>query len=286
MNELFGKWGPHNRVKNLHENGLISDRQNGKMAEHVEIERNVCNPVFQVGNDNNAGYKPKVLIVTDSRGFGLTLQITRNQRINTLRGAELDVKLYSGATLQELHECIRRANTFKSYDLNIVVGGICNLTERISWSGYNILHYPVKDLSSTKNTFLELREQYQGKVIFATICPAGLTKHARVKNHIDELPQELENLLTENQIRLNRDIEEINSWILENNRQYNCTNIDLSKIAKSQSIKRKLSGEKYRIQHFSDKNLYDGVHGNVLQRERWHKRTVDVIYQELTKRFY
>ena len=59
------------------------------------------------------------------------------------------------------------------------------ITERVSWSRYNILHYSVKDISPIKNILLEIREQYQNKVISL----AGLLKHARVKNHTDCSPR-------------------------------------------------------------------------------------------------
>ena len=260
------------------------------MADHVG--RNADDgiffnfPVATINNNNPPRYKPKALIITDSRGFGISSQIVRNQQINSLKGADIDVKILSGATLQEIQEQTRRACTFKTYDLIIVIGGICNLTEIASWNRLNVLHYPVKDLQSIRATLTELREQFQEKIIFSTICSAGLTKYARAKNYIDQLPKDLEQLLTENQARLNKDIESINDWILANNKEFDCTNIDLNKLSTSQSIKRKFNGEKYRVKHFSDKNLYDGVHGNMAQREKWHKRTIDVIYQELRKRFY
>jgi outer membrane biogenesis lipoprotein LolB len=90
--------------------------------------------------------------------------------------------------------------------------------------------------------------------------------------------------LEEDQLRLNEDIQSLNDWIKRNNTDSQCTNLDLEKINTSCSIKKTKRGIKYRTTTFSDKNMYDGLHGNMPLKEKWHKRTTEVVYQELAKR--
>ena len=228
----------------------------------------------------------RALVVSDSRGAGISRQVNRNQKLATLKKVRVDIRILPGATLRELRNAIANANAFHSYQLIIVVGGICDLTVKSQYDKLNILEYPAHDPDKVVGEFILLRDEFGDKIIFSTISPASLVKYAKVKNNIECLPRELENRLTTSQVKLVQDLEYINSWIKEDNKQSHCTNLDHSKFTTSCSIKKPLQGQKYRKEKFSDKNLYDGLHANSELKTKWHQRTTDVIFQEMNKRFF
>jgi hypothetical protein len=250
--------------------------QQAKMADRKSYTQSKFVPILR---------RIKILIATDSRGSGISNQINRNQNLASLKNVKIDIRILPGAKLDELHRAVNSASVYQNYDLIIIVGGICNLTEKSVWGNLNILDYPVKDLYIVENQLSDIRQQYQDKVIFATIPPASLAKFARVKNNIDSLPSQLEAKLADSQQRLINDIFVLNDWIRQNNIENQCTNLDLNNYNTSKSLKKSPNGGKYRIETFSDKNMYDGLHANMTLKGKWHKRTTDVIYQEISKRF-
>ena len=227
--------------------------------------------------------KKRVLIATDSRGAGIQQQINRNQKLASLDDIKIDIRIIPGAKVNEIHTAIKTACTYHTYDLILVIGGICNLTDRVQWCGLQLLDYSSKDLQEIKGQFVSIREQYASKVIFATIPPASLMKYGQVKNRLEDLTKHIEVSLARKQRRLEKDLKLVNNWIRQNNKAYQATNLDLNKINTSNSIKRDINGVRYRKESFTAKNLYDGLHANMKLKEKWHKRTTDVIYQEMSK---
>ena len=161
--------------------------------------------------------KKRVLIATDSRGAGIQQQINRNQKLASLDDIKIDIRIIPGAKVNEIHTAIKTACTYHTYDLILIIGCVCNLTERVQWGGLQLLDYSNKGLHEIKGQFLSIRGQYASKVIFATIPPASLVKYGKVKNQLEDLPNHIEVSLSRKQCRLEKDLRLVNNWIQQNN---------------------------------------------------------------------
>ena len=247
------------------------------------MERKLRSRVVVVNNRNKSQRlkireaQKKVLIITDSRGKGITDEINSRP---SLASVKFDIKILPGVKLNDITQKIRTYSIYQKYDLIVVVAGICELTVKEVNQGLQILTYPGSDIHEIITKLNALRDTYGSNLILATITPASLKKYFEHRNPTKQFPVEREEELKSQQKALIEDIKEINSRIKESNAEANVTNIDLANLTQSRAIKYKF-GRRHRTTKFTDKDLYDGVHSNSVLRKKWHKRTVDVIDKSL-----
>ena len=224
-----------------------------------------------------------ILICTDSRGSGLDV-LLRNERIIKSVGryqakARIEVKVLRGAKLERL---INEANSHplaSTFDCSIIIGGICNLTEKHTEDNHNFLTYTnrekVQDISALVDNHIDK------KLVIATITPASLEKYYIHKN--GKKPYQ-ENLIADQQKNLVEDCTTINNHIRSVNTNKNLPTLALAGLCFASTKKRIPKTNRFRILYkFNDQHLYDGVHLDRELKHRWSVSIIRFITQIATK---
>ena len=200
-----------------------------------------------------------VLVVTDSRGRGLSQLIHQEQRLNYWN---IKVAYLPSSSLEKLAVEVIQEEARAHYDRIIIFGGICSLTEKVTIGREKRLHYTLDSNREQKvrgviDTITDLYHRLPGKVSVCTIPPASLIKYYTVYNPGKDLPIQLE----EEQEQLLEDIGNINNIIRDQNRLAEQKTINTASRVYKHSIKRyKNQNRTRRVTRFTDKDLPDGVH--------------------------
>ena len=200
-----------------------------------------------------------VLVVTDSRGRGLSQLIRQERRFDFWN---IKVAYLPSSSLEKLAVEAIQEEARIHYDRIIIFGGICSLTEKVTIGRERRLHYTLDNNRELKvrgviDTITDIYSRFPGKVSVCTIPPASLIKYYTVYNPGKELPIRLE----EEQDQLIEDIEYINNVIRDQNKSAEQKTINTASRVYKHSIKRyRNQNRTRRVSRFTDKDLPDGVH--------------------------
>ena len=131
--------------------------------------------------------------ITDSRGRGLNEFLDSQQIGSNKSTIVLHVRVYPGADLNRLKTKVDTFSAAKTYDLIVIIGGICDLTSKVTdENDLNLLEYT--DSNSKKEhvlrTLSQLRQEY-AQINIATIPPFSLKKYLTTKNPLYQLENPL-----------------------------------------------------------------------------------------------
>ena len=213
--------------------------------------------------------KPRILLITDSRGRGL-----KNLLNNSLNHKyEIFENILSGSTIETLADWIEtETNRLGHLDAVILIGGICNFTSKETYrtchGQINIIRYQERiDTTQIRGRLEALIDQLQRRLIIATIPPASLIKYLEeqerrrgIRIPEGERGRLLEDLASQ-QRDLEWDIEDLNKWIIEKNKELAKPTLDFHNQVYKTS-KKKQRARSRRVRKFCDEDLRDGVHPN------------------------
>jgi hypothetical protein len=186
---------------------------------------------------------------------------------------EITVTVCSSAKLEDLQNFITRSN-IASFNLIIVCGGICNLTERKVIGKIKFLEYHdgAHKVNQLKDTIAEI-SKLSNKVIIGNITPASLIQYFCSQNRGSVLAQAKSTELDQQQQQLPADIESLNSFIAsELPNRY----INLANSATTKSLLKRGANHK-RKSKFNPNKLPDGVHPSTKLKSDWAR----VIYSAI-----
>ena len=214
-----------------------------------------------------------VLICADSRGAGLQDLITE-ARLNALGNtSQIKVKVVievrGGAKIQELIDlAVARSNAHKC-DFCIVIGGICNLTERHREDRKQFLTYTDREKPHAVRAAIDRYINSSNiKIYFASITPASILKHYTHYNRGEKPYQE--NLVKEQQENLIADCTELNNYIKAKNDEQQLPTLSLAGLTFISKRKRDHRTRKLKtLYRFNDRHLYDGVHLDAELKQLW-----------------
>lgn len=202
----------------------------------------------------------KVIIFSDSRGRNLAKHLHKVDQTDI--DIKYEVQILPGATLDTIQKRIERSSRRYTWDLCIVLAGICNFTEKITNRNHRYLQYKTSQLSETKTTIEQILRSSNDKLHLCTITPAALEKFSNFRKGDDTVQEEQLNLL--------KDIEEANRTIININIERDLPTIHLARLSYSLSLK-KQGPTKKRITKFTPTDLPDGVHPSRNLEEKWAK---------------
>ena len=206
----------------------------------------------------------KILLITDSRGRGLLTYI--KEELSHL-DYTLDEKIIKGATLDDIWKRLERTSRRTTWDVAIVVAGICNFTElQTNRKRQRYLQYTSRKSESTRQVIDSLFEAFGPKVHICTIPPASIKLASKCREDDPSIEDEQQKLI--------QDIEETNRHIINCNINRNFATIDLARQTYSSSVKGK---NKKKLLKFTSKGLNDGVHPNSDSKILWAKYMAKVI---------
>ena len=210
--------------------------------------------------------KPKVHIICDSRGAGFQRLLS-----NHTKDLDFSVSVTSGAKLSQLINCATERK--EQYDLQIIVGGICDITDKngpyVTFSERN----PRQQLFQA--AIQAARKTLGNRIVFSNIASASVSKYNNFKYssakkrkkgiHIVEPP------ITNNQKELESEVRDINILIEDEAEENNLPAIKLDQAITCNSIKRRgRAGRKHSsIKVHSYTRLYDGIHGDEKIKKIW-----------------
>ena len=225
-------------------------------------------------NDDMANFDYNVLIITDSRGRNLLPQLNKHQFI----GFKINFKVLSfpGATIESILKRIERSSRTQSWDLYIIIAGICNLTHRVVTKGHRFLEYKNRKVEECIGAVDQVFDSVlKDNLHICTFTPASLHKYSNYRNDDPSIKEEQDNLL--------QDLERINNHIKKRNISADRATIDLAKQTYSLSLKKQGSRHK-RVTKFTDKELPDGVHPSIKLEKTWAKYIAHMTVQIIRKR--
>ena len=200
----------------------------------------------------------KVVLYTDSRGRNLAKHLIQANPDNNINFV---VQILPGATLETILKRVERSSRRDSWDLCIIIAGICNFTEKKINRGHRYLQYTTRKATETKDIIDQILQSQGNKISISTITPAYLPKYSNYRKD-QSLLTEQENLL--------QDIEETNLHIINRNIDRDQPSIHLARLSYTLSLKKQ--GPKHkRITKFIPEDLPDGVHPSSELEQRWAK---------------
>ena len=180
-----------------------------------------------------------------------------------------------GATLETILKQIERASRrAKNWDLCIILGGICNITNRIATKGHRYIEYTISKVDECKAAIDQIFESSINHLHICTITPASLAKYLNHRNGDPKINEEQTNLL--------HDIEIINNYIKEYNISKDRPTIDVAKQSYSLSLKKQGKKNK-RNTKFQDKDLPDGVHPSITLEQKRAKYMANMACKIIKK---
>lgn len=223
----------------------------------------------------------KILFLSDSRGYGLEAYIKANK---LFKECSCTVVTKKGATIERLATEIDREE--KSFDLFVLVAGICNLTTKDQNTGLLTYESDETKLQSIIQILRELRQKLGEKLIQATIIPACIDKYNnRIQNLRNIEISNTSNGTKRDQTNLEQDIKRINLEIIEGNIEHELEAIKLHKCVQRRQLKRVgRSGTKTKRHiktHYT--GLYDGVHPDQNLKQQLFKYICKVTNNRLVE---
>lgn len=216
----------------------------------------------------------RILLISDSRGGGLATEIRRNIDIDFI----WEERVHKGATLDDILKKIERSQRKQrstTWDIILVVAGICNLTKRVLIKkGTQYLEYKERKAEHTNQVIDQLLDTNGDRIHICTIPPADLGKYSSYRDDDPTLKQEQGNLI--------EDLEQINRHIISRNILRDFATVDLAKQTYSSSLKKQGSTKK-RVSKFTGKGLRDGLHPDPEARKAWATYMAKVIPKIATK---
>jgi hypothetical protein len=218
-----------------------------------------------------------VLIIGDSRVKGLKSLIEPCIGIDTC----ITVNVCSGAKLDDLYNFITKLNKI-AYDLIIVCGGICNLTEKQTIKNNKFLIY--KDGTRKKIHVKETLKNIaniSNKIVVGNITPACLKQYFKTHNPNSTLTPEKTQEIDQQQDQLIEDIAELNSFITH---ELQNRHVNLAKFANTKSLLKRGPVYKRKIK-FNPNKLPDGVHPSPKLKSDWAKVICSTITHYKTQNY-
>ena len=227
-----------------------------------------------------------VRIVTDSRCGGLLNYLEKDSNLNSCY--KFDFQCKKGATLEVLGKLIDK-KPWRKWDYAIILGGICNFTERTITEDKKLLVYTRKHsrVPELKSLITELKAKHKESLNIATIPPAYLENYFKHNNQNNGILSQQEITEQEKQQKqLEEDIKEVNEKIIEINRQEQTDTINLEEKSYVSSLKNKKrkKGKPDRVLRLKKRNFPDGVHADEELRELWFRRIAGVLLKQSQKR--
>ncbi len=209
-----------------------------------------------------------VVILSDSRGKGLGELIQRNLKPDSV----VCTRIYGGADFPKLHEELVNIIPYIPTRFNdtivIISAGICSLTIKTRNAGNHEVSYPSsrrQQITQQIDNLIAVCIAHNFKLIFTGIYSASLEKSAA---HFAETGTcavrswSSEDTVNQ-QVKLESDINYINSYIAEKAKSTQCAYIyvNLQKHITKRSTK-SYKGVKKVVQYLSYSDLPDGIHPN------------------------
>jgi lysophospholipase L1-like esterase len=205
----------------------------------------------------NSDRPHKVIIFSDSRGRNLAGHLTQ---VTSELNASFEVQTLPGATLDTILKKVERTTRRHTWDLCIILAGICNFTEKVTSRQHRYLQYKTRKVAEVKSTISNIIESQGTKVTICTITPAHLSKYSNHRKDIDNLQEEQDNLIS--------DIDEANQHIIDLNISRDLPTINLARLSYTLSLKKQGPRNK-RVTKFNPNELPDGVHPSTALEQRW-----------------
>jgi hypothetical protein len=122
-----------------------------------------------------------VLILTDSRGNGLEPLLQKQFRHKF--EVDIHVTVYKGATLEQIKKKIDRLR--RSFDLIIVIAGICNFTSRVNKNSLNLLSYSQGEGENiVQSVITVIKELFEQNCMVSTITPVSFVNYSTTRNPV------------------------------------------------------------------------------------------------------
>ena len=216
----------------------------------------------------------RVILLSDSRGVGLIQQIRAEGILppsTIIEGRE-----FRGATLEDLYSQLRKRTIYRNScrTVALLLGGICDFTTKsFTHRGTEIIYQPtcsrITSLQDTISSLVRFSKRNDLNLILSTIPPACILKATDYNIKHKKLLQSSYTLqeLTRQQELLERDITEINNYIVETAQKENLPHIRLVKAV----LHKKKKGEKAKDPptRFVYSKFPDGIHPNSDLKNTW-----------------
>lgn len=216
----------------------------------------------------------KVIILTDSRGFGLKEFIDAKKPFP--KGTLVHVISKGGATLAKLQQDLERSlrRSRETCDVIVLLAGICSFTARDKET--QIIAYSTSKLQENTEFIESISAKYGSKLLLSTIPPVDINKY---NNFGPQRSQELTEDIKLQQQNLERDISRYNTKIIDLSNALNTEAIKFHEHIRLNKIqgrgRRRRSSRKQP--HASYNKLYDGVHPNPELKQKFFAHAVEVI---------
>ena len=206
-----------------------------------------------------------VQLVTDSRGRNILPKLIHHT--NDDLDIEWNSQVLPGANLETISKWIERTQRRRTWDITIIIAGICNFTRKVQSRNKRYLEYTTRKADEIKSTIDLLLNQHGITTHLCTITPAVLSKFSNHRDGDTDIVEEQTNLLS--------DIEDVNEHIKLRNIERDTATYDLAVQSYTKSLKRQ-GQQRKKIIKFSGKDLPDGVHPSISLEDTWAKYLVKV----------
>jgi hypothetical protein len=203
---------------------------------------------------------------TDSRGRNILLKLTHFTPHDL--NIEWDAHTLPGANLKTISKWIDRSKRRSTWDITIIIAGICNFTHKVQSRNKHYLEYTISKSEETKRAIDLLLDHHGESTHLCIITPAVLSKFSNHRDGDTNIEEEQKQLLS--------DIEEVNNYIQSKNIERDTATIDLAIQSYTKSLK-KQGEHKKKIIKFTGKDLPDGIHPSITLEDTWAKYIAKVI---------
>ena len=208
---------------------------------------------------------PKFHIICDSRGVGLQKILA-----NHTRDFDFTVTVISGAKLDRLINCA--CDQQETFDLQIIAGGICNITEK-EGPYVSYTEHPTR-LQSIRALISQARTTLGDRLLFCNVPSASIHKYNTYKHNVikrrSKGPIVAQPPLSNSQKDLEDEVKELNILIEDEALESNLPSVKLDQAIICSSKKRRGRAKKSTYTRvISYTHLYDGVHGDEKLKRIW-----------------
>lgn len=196
----------------------------------------------------------KILILTDSRGYGLQGHIRQEAHSSD---DTYTVVSRGGATLEYLQAIAEKKVEEEGYELVVIAAGICGFTVRDKVT--KTISYPVSRLKENIEALNNIRGKLEPNLLIATVPFANLGKYNKThQNNSSGKTAETER----QQRQLEEDLKAFNTEIIDGCLRAGTEAIKLHEhLIENKIVKKGRGGKKrQKIQKITYNELYDGVH--------------------------
>ena len=207
-----------------------------------------------------------VLIIADSRGAGLEKPLLKAFKHNL--GVNITLRIYKGVKIEAVKRKIDRLRI--TYELIIVICGICNFTKRDIVNNRKVLTY-TEGAEKITHFLSFARKIIKGNCIISTITPASFRKYAEHVNLSGAIPaqEEVQKILLD-------DLQTVNRGIKQISKEKGAPILNLAKKA-FQSSKKKRGKKTKTVIQFKPNRLPDGVHLSDELKKSWVRNITGAI---------